>query len=228
MNIKNITKPISCTIQERVSSYYYRISLLKMQIRSSCLSGSCAQDSQVMSGESHQSYQLELETWLVDWKAEVISAIKTDQPCESQLLSVLEAWAELQYHHTAMLTSCLFRAGDGVLVHCDQILRSCGFLARHQQKFSQPRRNVPMSEQPLVPVFPMNWTVAHLIFSTSLSVLSPRDQTMSKASERTNIAKRGLVVLALLDGNPSMLSTGFSEILEGLCDEEEVMTTRNR
>lgn len=201
---QNITNPIADTVEERVSSYFYRISLLKLQIHSSTLSASSAQEA------DPQNYASELEAWLNDWK-EVLS--RTDDP---QLLRVLEAWGNMNYHHTAFLATSLARTpSENSLHHCDQIIRSCSFLARHQNKSSLSSLATPNQAQS--PVFPISWPTAHLVFTAGLSThASGERRPFQEPAERMGTVRRCLTLLGLLESDPSMLCVGFSEILEGL------------
>ena len=101
-------------------------------------------------------------------------------------------------------------ANEDSLHHYDRIVRSCNFLVRHQKR-SQILEKATEGLQPTI-LFPINWTVAHIVFAISLSIPMPNKWTQThEIAESTRLA---LVLLALLEGDPNMLSTGFSEILE--------------
>ena len=230
-------KPITGTIEDHITIYSYRISLLKVQIHSSILSSPNGREAPTASNTNNsnfQTYQLELETWLADWKAEVLSNIEIDVDRGPHFLPVLESWAMLNYHHTALLLIQLSgKTSDDILHHIINVVQPCILLLRHQNK-SLPallQLQVPNSDHPFhpittfdLPVFPINWTVAHLMLSTSLSALDGNNGRVFMAFKNEGILRRCLTALAMLEGDPAMLSTGFAEIFERLCDEAEKLS----
>lgn len=219
-----MTEPMSGTVEERISCYSYRISLLKMQIHSYMLSNSSKQPLKTVARENFQAYRLELEAWLTDWKEEVVPMIESDPVKVTNSGPVLESWADLNYHHAALLLNQLppTKQTAEVLMNCHMIVRSCSALARHQQKSLLPRGTAEYEQHPS-PIFPLNWTTAHLIFSIGLylRLWGFQHGATTDSEKRLGTARRCLTLLALLEGDPMMLSTGFSEILEGLLYEDE-------
>ncbi|KAF2703245.1 hypothetical protein K504DRAFT_181238 [Pleomassaria siparia CBS 279.74] len=212
--------PVSGTVAETISFFSYRISLLKMQIHSCMLS-------RFRKNVGRQTYHVELETWLADWTDQVKPSNSNDHTDTSLLQQVLDAWAKLNYHHTALLLAQL----DGTAVasipesltqHSDHIIRSSSFLARHLQKSLQGTPTTSNPQQPILS-FPLNWTDSHLIFSVGLilPVADKRRMGVGGADETTRITRRCLILLALLEGDSTMLSTGLSEVLERLIQDDD-------
>ncbi|KAF2798705.1 hypothetical protein K505DRAFT_96146 [Melanomma pulvis-pyrius CBS 109.77] len=220
-----MTEPMSGTVEERISCYSYRISLLKMQIHSYMLSNLSKQPLQTVAREIVQTYRLELKAWLTDWKEEVVPMIESDPAKATNSRLVLDSWADLNYHHAELLLNQLPPTNQTAeaLLNCHLLVRSCSALARHQQKSLLPRGTAEYEQQRL-PIFPLSWTTAHLIFSIGLNLRLWGFQRGATADseKRLGISRRCLTLLALLEGDPMMLSTGFSVILEGLLYEDEV------
>ncbi len=209
---------MSGTIKERIAAYFYRISLLKMQIHSSILSESGTQTPQT-TGDDHQVYRDELEAWLKDWEGELMLTTEKNHGSGEQSLAALEAWANLNYHHTALLVTHLSPTErDNPLLSCDQIVKSCSFLTRHQQKSHLFRLALATVEGQDALVFPTSWITAHLLFSIGLSLTTWNNKyaTETGVYERMGIAGRCLTALGLLESDPATLSTGFTEVLETL------------
>jgi hypothetical protein len=178
-----------------------------------------------MTTDDCQIYQQDLDAWLTDWKEEVISNIESHSETRPQLLPILEAWANLNYHHTGLLITHLSpSSSDNVLQHTDQIILSSATLVRYQQKslLLPVPATVPESVS-FNPIFPLNWTIAHTVFSIGLNIPDLLKRSgPSRTYQAREVATRCLTVLAMFESEFSMLSTGFSEILEWLGSGEEV------
>ncbi|KAI1867245.1 uncharacterized protein JN550_007297 [Neoarthrinium moseri] len=209
----NIIKPRTGSVEERIATYFYRLSLFKMQIHSHILSNTSAPDIGTATHDHFQALRAQLEAWLKDWTEEGLF-MSTDETYanDPHSLQVLEAWANLNYHHTLLLMSSLPSAlVESPMESCVHIAKSCTFLARHQQRSIALWRSMPGQSQFLF--FPKNWTTAHLILKAGLQ-LSCWSPESSLIGETMGIMNRCLTALALFEGDPSNLSTGFSEILE--------------
>lgn len=218
---QSITRPISGIVEERISAYYYRISLLKMQVHSNMLAQSRNDTSCTSTAnEDFSTYQQDLDTWLKDWKDVVNWIVQRDNAQTPQLLQVLEAWGSLNYHHTVILISSLpSTAADSPSPNWDDIVTTCGFLFKHQQSSLLLRQAATYAY--LAPVYVSNWTTAHLIFNVGLKIFTGDSPGATVAPQRMGAARRCLRVMALLEGDPANLSSGFSEVLERLYSNDE-------
>lgn len=213
---------MSGAVQEYLGCYFYRVSVLKMQIHGRLLSKSSMQQSTIVDQDVQQSYQMELEAWLLDWKSEMSSTVESSQMHDPQLSSVLDAWASLHYHHATLMVDQIHQTGSYTAhQHCDKLVRACNFLIKQQRKSPLLRLATPRPNQSILPVYLKDWTVPHLVFSAGLELLVQRGRGGGSIPEALRTARHCVTTLALVESDASMLSTGFSEILEGLCDSAE-------
>jgi hypothetical protein len=213
-----MTKPLCGTVKERIAIFFYRISLLQMQIQGAILSEASSQ--KPTAAEDVQGYQNALAEWLQDWRAEFapeaehISADSHTQP-------FLDAWADLHYCHASFLMAS-FRceasydtSSNDHLLQCGKLIQACSFLARHEKK-ALLLGQTTVAESP-APIFPIDWTSAQLIFSVGLRLSALiKQRARSPNDKESAIVRQCLTVLALLEGDATHLCTGFSELLEVL------------
>lgn len=203
------------TLNERVSIFFYRISLLKIQIQNNLLRPRPARrEHEAHNKNELQAYQDEVQSWLIEWRSDPTIAVQIGSTA-----AVLHGWADLHGSHAAFLIAAasMPTAAPAVSIPiCEDIVASAGRLVRHQKK-SALLRGLATADQDLL--FPANWTVAHLVFSVGLALVKAAKTPSSAAghSHASAAMRRCLTVLALLEADAGNLATGFSEIVEGLC-----------
>lgn len=204
-----------------------------MQIHSSTLSRTCTPALASQAKETRQRYQEELEAWLGDWRQnrtlDLESESETNNPnshsSSNGTNTILEAWAHLNYNHALQLLdqlSPIDTVPQKPIERDDQIIRNCTALARHQQKTSLLNTHHTSAHTAF---FPLDWTTAHLVFSTGLALSKHGGQGAARGEvqRREGSMRRCLMLLALLEGDPAMLATGFAEVLERVCYGDDAL-----
>lgn len=217
-----MTRPLCGTVKERIAIFFYRISLLKMQVQGAILSEASSRNS--TAAEDAQAHKNALATWLQDWRAEF--AVETEHiSADGHTQAFLDAWADLQYCHTSLLIASLQCEASSEasskehLLLGGKLIQACGFLARHEKKAVLLGQTVVEGSH--APIFPIDWASAQLIFSVGLHLCVSMQRWTGQTSDQGEATMRKcLTVLALLEGDAAHLCTGFSELLEGLYHNE--------
>ena len=127
---------MSGVAEERISAYYYRISLLKLQVHSKMLYEPTSQQHSTPTVDENNVYQRELDAWMLELREEIMGmGANSDPPNDAGLV---ENWAALQYHHTALLIDYFPGIpNDGRIYRYSEIIKACNNLSRMQQKAMQ-------------------------------------------------------------------------------------------
>lgn len=156
-----------------------------------------------------EEYKKDIEEWFVRWKELVILLAETQYT--HQLLS----WGELNYHHGLFLVSMLsLTQGVQALSLCDNISKAARNMAQQQLLFGHLSQ--PESQINKYFIFPMNWTVGHLVGQVGLHLVRTDLEDLSLKTEKALTLGRCLSVLSSLEMDPSNLLTGQAMILEDL------------
>lgn len=164
----------------------------------------------------HSDFRNELRHWHDVWNDNVHSIASESSFNSENITSYLRAWGEMNYHAaTLMLSRFSKEPATAIIESCRQIIASCNLLVRHQQRsFSS---NFDTKGQMPTLVFPIDWTISHLVFSAALCLFPFRGQSF----ETEKVIRSALICMALMEGNPTNMSMGFSGILEGLYNRQE-------
>lgn len=216
---QSIAKPMMRTFAHCISAYSYRISLLKLQIHDRLISTSAPKALEATN--ELDDHRKALDTWLKEWK-EDISRIREGNSIEdAEVADLLDIWAAFQYQHTALLMDqdCGSMT-DIALQRYIEVIQVCGRLMQIQQ--ARLRTLVqPTGHDDLCPVLPITWTMAHTIFSVGLSLGNIDKSQASNIMRIAGVERRCLMVLSRLEGDPTNLCSGFSEILEQLYQQRD-------
>ncbi|KAH8667049.1 hypothetical protein BX600DRAFT_285340 [Xylariales sp. PMI_506] len=210
------------TTNERISIYFYRISFLKMQIHSLVLSEASSQrDSATLKSHLVELWH-GLRDWHQSWNQELLSSPADDSQDWGKAIQYLQAWGDLNYNAGVLLLSkCSTEATDvtDTMSACCLIVSSSNLLVRHQQH--SLCSVLDTETQRRTPVFPIDWTTSHLIFSAGVRLVASRNQGKYTIPTWERAMRSCLSSVALLESDPANLSMGYSELLEGLCNYDE-------
>jgi hypothetical protein len=162
----------------------------------------------------------ELLDWKSSWQLEFMPAIAEEGHAWVRAADYLEAWGILQYNATLLMLSEHSPEIAATYEAAKQVVRCCSQMARqHQHSLG----GIPSDTRGMrcgLPIFPIDWTIAHLLFSSATHLLSPamRNAVENKDWERT--FRSCLVTMTLIGADPSNLSMGFSEILENQYEKD--------
>ncbi|CRG88381.1 Oleate activated transcription factor 3 [Talaromyces islandicus] len=217
-----LTRPICTTTEERVSIQFYRISTMKMQLQSLLLSeASSMQRNPKTLNERCENIRKELLQWHQSWETEFIPTITSELHDWRGAVQYLQAWGSLQYNETIlMLSRLLSETTDYVFNAVREVVSCCSLLVREHQHSFCAIHDPEMRHR--VPVFPIDWTTSHLLFSAALQLLCSEKREVADHNVRERTIRSCLTTIALMEADPANLSTGFSAILEGLyCHDDK-------
>ncbi|KAF5004539.1 hypothetical protein FDECE_8971 [Fusarium decemcellulare] len=206
-----LTQHTSNSLEENTSIFFYLISFHKMKIHSALLKqdSDITLHSHLQTDEfSYETLRQDLDEWFVRWKVLVTSL------SENQDKHVLTSWGELNYYQGLFMMSTLWPRTAISL--CGNITKACIDMNRQQQLFA----HLNSEETPLI--FPMNWTIGHLVAQVGLHLMSEENKDPGQKLRGTVSIGRCLVLLSSLEADPANLLTGQTMILEELCKAEDV------
>ncbi|KAF7563755.1 hypothetical protein G7046_g379 [Stylonectria norvegica] len=208
--------PSSGDLKEHISIYYYLISFKKMQFHSRVLQNtSGAPDLTCQSASAEvdcQEYRRGLDEWLVNWRTG-LEEHPVNETDDGSNRDELLAWGELQYYHALFLLSRIWPTPGGHPTYvCSNISRYSTDLARHQHQSAYLSSD--KEEEQTRFIYPMNWTVSHLIFQAGTSVLSEHKLDLGQQAQEAEAMQKCLVALSLVEADPDNLSTSLGLVLE--------------
>lgn len=193
---------------------------MKMQLQSLLLSEASMQRNPGTLNERCENIRKELLQWHESWKTEFIPAITSELHDWRGAIQYLQAWGSLQYNETIlMLSRLLSETTEYVSNAVREVVSCCSLLVREHQHSFCAIHNSEMRHQ--LPVFPIDWTISHLLFSAALHLLCSEKRDVAGHNLRERTMRSCLTTIALMEADPANLSTGFSEILEGLCSRDD-------
>ena len=154
--------------------------------------------------------------WQASWKTDFLPTITSERHDWNKAVQYLEAWGSLQYNATILMLSKLSETTEAFFNVAREVVRSCTLLARQHQYSFCALHNDEMRWQ--TPVFPIDWTISHLLFAAAVQLLSPETRDAADHTDWDQTLRSCLATMALMEADPANLSMGFSEILEKLYD----------
>lgn len=173
-------------------------------------------------------YKGELQSWYDEWNREIESSNASGSHNQEIPLSQLKAWGQLQYYDVLLLLSrsptSPIISPEGNLQACDNFIQACTVLVRYQATCTQRAGVYDNGIQTSTPfIFPVTWIATHAVFAAGLSLFQKKKSNVAAIESfgKSAVLRRCLTLLAALEANPNNLATGFAEVLERFCSDEE-------
>lgn len=225
-------------MEERISIHFYKISFLKIQILNFSLSDKNALKGQEGSNSQRSvldGFRRDLLQWYDAWAQDGLLCMAPSSgegPCQTseKRFTYLQAWADMNYNATKlMLSRCsdteVSANKEDVIDACRNIVSCCNALVKHQQRaFCTTVPNVSEGQHQ-IPVFPVDWTLSSLVFSAGicLSLFGKGGGQADVAVARRSwekMVRSCLITIAMMEGDPANQSSGSSQILEALFNQD--------
>lgn len=192
---------------------------MRMQLQSLLLSEASQRRDAGKLSPRYEVIRQELLNWRTSWQTEFLPTISTEDHAWNNAVQYLDRWSNLHYHATTlMLHRHSSDKAEFLFDTTRQIVLCCGLLVRqHQFSFSVAYDDVWGCQ---IPIFPVDWTVCHLLFASGIQLLSPGTRDAADRVDWDRTVRSCLATMALMEADPANVSTGFSEILEKLYDQE--------
>ncbi|KAJ3546898.1 hypothetical protein NM208_g1784 [Fusarium decemcellulare] len=206
-----LTQRTRNSLEENISIFFYLISFHKMKVHSALLKqdSDITVQSQLQTDDfSCETLRQDLDEWFVRWKV-LVTSLSEDQD-KHRLVS----WGELNYYQGLFMMSTLWPRTT--ISFCGNITKACTDMSRQQQLFAY------LNSEETSLIFPMNWTVGHLVAQVGLHLMSEENKDPGQKLRGTVSIGRCLVLLSSLEADPSNLLTGQTMVLEELCEAEDV------
>ncbi|VUC36417.1 unnamed protein product [Clonostachys rosea] len=187
------------------------------------LSSATAQHNPARLKERCENIQKELLEWHQYWKTEFVPTVTSEVHDWRDAVQYLKAWGSLQYNASILMISrFLPETVESVFDTAREVVSCSAILVRQSQRSFCA---IPDDEtQFKVPVFPIDWTMSHLLFSTALQLLSFEKHSTADTIGWQRTMRSCLKTLALMEADPANLSMEFSDIIEELCNQHEEHT----
>src|SRR5687767_9102731 len=190
---------------------------MKMQLQSLLISDASNQREPSKLNARYATIRQDLLDWRTSWQMDFMPGITNESHAWTRAAQYLEAWGTLQYNASIfMLSKQLSETIETSYEAVKQVICCCSLLARQHQFFFSALSDERMTCH--FPVFPVDWTVSHLLFAAAIQLLSPEVRSHAERKDWERVFRSSLVTMALLEADPANLCMGFSEILEKLYD----------
>lgn len=188
---------------------------MKMQLQSLLLSEASAQRNPEMLKEKCEDLRKELLQWHQSWDADLLSSTSSELYDWEGAVQSLRTWGSLQYNGTILMMSRFSWAqAEDVFDVVREVVSRTSLLFRQHQQMLCGIYDDEIRQQ--IPVFPTDWTLSHLLFSTGFHLLPSKKLDTGEYNSREQTVRSCLATMALMESDPANLSMGFSKILEEL------------